>query len=809
MRHLIFLVILFLFSLPLLAQELIKGQIIDAESGVPLPFASIRFAAAKGTVSDQEGRFSIAPAQDTLSLEVSYVGYETYRLRFLADTVGFLHIPLTQKEAALREVVVYPGENPAHAIIRKAVANREKNNPLNLSSFRYKSYSQFFMSLEPLANSTKGEGVKPDSLTALQQLADSSYLFFNESLSLHQRKNGQEQQTVLASQTAGTKSMIFNTVATDLQPFAFYEDYISLLEQSYLNPLTPNSWKRYDFQLVDQLVTSSDTTFIITFEPQKGRSFRGLKGVLYISSDGYALRNVIAGTGDDASVLRIRIRQEYAKQEGYWFPTALYATLFFPRFEADGLGMLARVRTKITEVEIGLPDIPSFSRFQVQYAKDAGEKDSLFWVEARTEMLSPKALNTFSRMENSFQGRFFNAAASLVEVLLMNRIPIGMLDLRLSDFFKGNVYEGLRTGIGLSTNPRFSQRVALGAYAGWGFQDHAFKYRAQLKVLLHQPTGWFLKGSYLQDLREPGAMDLLQEEGGSFVLNNSSLRNWFLQRLDSIRGFRLETASPLPFMPNLEAGLDLAVLEINPISEDIISLPTDQAQEHPYRLAELSGSLFYRHAKKTMLWEGRELLLGFRLPVLGLRYSQGIRGFGSEFSYSRLELLAEGEKRWRGFGSSRLQLLAGWSKGTLPNHRLFSLRGGTLGRESLLDIDKTFRTMGIHEFGASAFAAAWFQQRLGRIKTGLNWSRPEFVLAQNSAWGKLDHPEDQQANGFRAPERLYQEAGLQIYDLLRINYVNVAYIGIGGSFYYRYGAYAFSQWKENIFPQILLRVSFD
>ena len=786
-------------------QGVVEGQIQDAETSQPLPFATIRWAAGKGVVADKEGYFQLPYSAEVLQLELRYVGYEHLQLTINPDTAGFLQLRMQKEEQALQEVVVYSGENPAHAIIEQAVANRKVHNPLRLPAYSYSSYNQFYLSLEPVTDSLLHQSEPADSLTALQQLADSSYLFFNESVTRHRKQGRQQRKEVLATRSAGTSRLLFTAVATDLQPFGFYEDYIPLLEQEYLNPLTPNSTKRYEFRLVDRLLTESDTTFIITFSPKEGRNFRGLEGVLYISSQRYALRNVIAENADAHAKIRLQIRQEYRQVAGRWFPVVLRARWFFPDHEQEGLRVVAHVQTMVKDISLQPEESLPFSRITSDFAADATEKDSLFWEEVRVEPLSPKAANTYLLLENSRTGAAFEALGRLMEVALTYRWPVGIVDVRLEDLLKVNRYEGFRPGVGLSSNARFSRWLTLGAYAGWGVRDAALKYRGQLRLQLHRPTGLYLQATYLQDLKEPGGSDILPLPSPPF-LGNSGMRSWYLERMDSLRGTRLKLGIS-PFLRGvlLEGGLDR--MQVNPTYDYRFFRPERPEGQTSFALSEAYVQLSYQHKKEVAFMGGREILVGYELPVLRLRASRGVGGTDSPFRYTRLEGLAEGRYHWRQGGSSHLQLMGGWASGELPYHRLFTLRGSA-GTDSFLDVDKTFRTMGVHEFTASVYGALFYRHRLGRLKTAFKWMQPELELAHHAVWSKLS-AEGTHSLDLKSVEKGYTEAGVQINDLLRINYLNVAYIGLGASLYYRYGAYAHPEGRDNFYYRILLRFAFD
>lgn len=90
----------------------LSGEVRDARSGAPLPYATVAWhadAALQGTMADAEGRFratlTVPERQDTLRLRVSYVGYVPQTV-----TVGIrekaIVVRLVPEEKALPAVVV-------------------------------------------------------------------------------------------------------------------------------------------------------------------------------------------------------------------------------------------------------------------------------------------------------------------------------------------------------------------------------------------------------------------------------------------------------------------------------------------------------------------------------------------------------------------------------------------------------------------------------------------------------------------------------------------------------------------------------
>jgi TonB-linked SusC/RagA family outer membrane protein len=79
MKKSIFLIVLFLWSLPLFAQQKIAGVVLEASTNIPVPGANVYIkSSAEGVISDSDGRFLLSTGKPLpLTLIVSYLGYKT------------------------------------------------------------------------------------------------------------------------------------------------------------------------------------------------------------------------------------------------------------------------------------------------------------------------------------------------------------------------------------------------------------------------------------------------------------------------------------------------------------------------------------------------------------------------------------------------------------------------------------------------------------------------------------------------------------------------------------------------------------
>ncbi len=128
-----------MFSSAALCQQVVEGTIVDDETSEPVPFASISIVGtSKGTSSNLNGQFSLS-VTEPISLMITCVGYETYRIKSLAE---LKEIRLRPVATLLDAIVVSNRPIDAKRIIKKAFANIPKNYSVVpfMQNFFYRHY---------------------------------------------------------------------------------------------------------------------------------------------------------------------------------------------------------------------------------------------------------------------------------------------------------------------------------------------------------------------------------------------------------------------------------------------------------------------------------------------------------------------------------------------------------------------------------------------------------------------------------------------------------------------------------------------
>jgi hypothetical protein len=574
----------------------ISGAIYDAATKAPLAFVSITVKGTNtGTVTDIDGHFAIDRLPANAILLISYIGYKNKDYRFEKNTSP-VSIYIEPADGQLESVTVLSNENPAHRIIKLLQRNKKQNDPEQQPSFKYNAYTIAALATgDRFWNMNRNDTSKQKSTVPqmeqmnnqLSKLAKpqkdtnslgsklgrrfkENYLMLTESYTERIYKfQGQTKETVLATKISGLKSATFGVTTSDFQPFGFYKDYLVMNNISFVTPVIEGSINMYKFRLKERIPHEKDTTYIISFEPRAGKNFKGLKGLIYINSDGYAIENIIASPSDEKGMIfTFRLQQKYERVNGRWFPSQLNSTLSQKDLRTDSVLLFWDCRSYITNVDFSKTFTKTdFSDVKLEYHPKAGKRTDTAWRIMRTDSLNDKGKITYETYE-MLPAKYRNMIEKVnkaFQILSLEGIPVGKIDIPFKYIISGiNKYESFRIGAGVQTNPLFSKWLSVGGFAGYGLGDKAFKYGANVQLNFNQRTNTSLRFDYSRDIAEPGNVDYFVKNGS--VFSNQSLRNFQRSRFDSIEQFKINFSTKI--RPSIQSDIWLLNENRNPAKYD-------------------------------------------------------------------------------------------------------------------------------------------------------------------------------------------------------------------------------------------------
>ena len=795
------------FTTEIIAQNtIIQGHILDAKTGNSIPFASIQLLGEsnnKGTVSDVRGWYRLEFKSMDDSIRVSHVGYEklVVPISSLKENSEISLYPITIN---LGEVQVRAGENPAIPIIKKTIENRKLNDPDKLNAYSFKSYNKVVMTLDGLKET-------PDYDDATAQMLQGGHIFMAESYSEVNFKNpGKKNETVLASKMSGIENPLVAMASNSFQPFSFYTAHIKIMEVPYVNPVSNDGLRKYDYFLEDSTKNDLGTTYIVSYQPKEGKVYQLGKGLLYVSDKQFAIENMTIAPSDPETNLIFELQQKNKWNGEYWFPEQFNSIYFAPEMEFEGKGLKIINQTFISDIKIN--ELDKNTKFGPISLNFDIQNDKYDWKDLRIDSLTTREYLTYVRFDemDPKDKRRLNLLSKVLTQVSTGRIPLGFVDLLPERLFRVNRFEGFGLGLGLSSNQTLSNFFRVDGYFRYGFRDRGWKYGGGLELNLDQRYDSRLRFQYSQDLEEPGRS--LLPRSNSFSSGGDLFRRIIAERMDRVENYNVEF-SQIP-LKGTRIGVFGAVQNRSNILNFTELNPTDEFPQF-FRASE-AGLNFRWTGNESLSRIGNNLISwSVAYPVLSLRVSKAIPDvFGGNVDFLNTEF--KFQHQWNAGNSlNQFNISAHGIWGdNLPLSYLNTGYGINVGRRNALDFALSFpgylQTMFIYEFLSDRSLMVNYAHQTGPLfntKAGKIIFAPQLKFFQSFAIGTLTNPEFYDFVDFKTMEKGYWESGIELNNIIKQK-AGLQFRGWGLGAFYRYGPYANPSFNENITVTLSMTISF-
>ena len=261
------LVLLLAFAVPAPAQGVVSGRVTDAQSGEPLPAATVQIEGTySGTITNGEGRYELRVTERPATLVIRFIGYETAR-RMVAAGEAALDVALDPAVLRSPEIVV-TDENPAEVIMRRVIEAKGRWQA-GLESWRADAYVR-----QVLGRDTSIVGIVEGVTEAYWRRGD------------------------------GVREVVRGVRKTDnfleLQPeffraadavLNFYDDEVEFGGYDLMGPTSPDALDFYAFTLDGTRTLDDEIVYDIGLRP-KNRLQPGFEGRVSVLGGVYALIDV-------------------------------------------------------------------------------------------------------------------------------------------------------------------------------------------------------------------------------------------------------------------------------------------------------------------------------------------------------------------------------------------------------------------------------------------------------------------------------------------------------------------------------------
>ncbi len=794
------------------SQPFLKGTIIEKTTKLPIAFASVAYqkqSSQAGVISDIYGSFEIFDPQ-IKSLTVSCVGYKQTKILLSPelDLSNFI-VEMETDTLNINEIIITPSNNPAIRIIKNVLKNKEKNNFENYNKYRYQCYIKSIYDFKISNNATALDSIAIRKNKFLNKHA----LFISESVALCSRINNRTDNKIIATKTSGFKNPLIGLsfFSSFHNSISFYNNNIPLFKipitndktiEEYLSPLSDDCLKSYNFSLEESFVSSIDTIFVIKYYPKKNTNFNGLQGSFYISSNGYAIKNIVAEPSEKG-LIDFKFRQDYEYINERWFPAKLDEEIGFVSMQINRnikAYPVYLVTSKIENVDFN----PSINYDSINYEKvyldhiSIQNSDPILKI-ARLDSLNIREKNTYLFMDSIGKEHKFDYWAELYPKLMSGKIPMNILDIDISKVYSFNKYEGSRLGIGLYTNENLSKLISLGGFVGYGFKDSKLKYGGQLVFDINRSKEIQLKFSYQNNLKEPG-LDL--NEDYTILSFGDYFRRYIAYRLDNF----IEEKAELNFrlFRFIKVSTGLSIKEMRPTYEyQYKGIPLTN-----FHADEIQISVKYAFGEESATIGSQRIINKKGNPIVNITYKKGINLFNKQsYTYNRIESTLDIIAYKGRIGQSNIRLASGLIDKSVPYSLLFTSEGSNNSTLPLV-MNNTFQTMKPYEFLSDKYLNLFYSHNFGSLLFKSPKFKPQFVIVQNSGWGTLRNS-SYQGIDFKEKDKGYLESGLIINNILKLKYINAFYIGFGIGTFYRYGYYSFDKPRDNFAFKLSASISLN
>jgi hypothetical protein len=696
----------------------VKGTIKDANSKETMPFVNLVFKGTTiGTSSDINGFYDLSAQRAADTLLVSFMGYKSQKIGISRFKTTELNIELQPDNYTLREVIIRPGENPAHKIMREVVAHKNVNTPSNVQSYQYEVYNKIQFDINNFKEGfTKQAMLKPFDFVF--NYADTTedgkqYLplaitetYTNVSFSNDPSRKKEE---IIASQISGIKNSSISQFLGDMyQNVNIYENFLLIFNKSFVSPVTDNFLRYYKYYLVDSVYIGNERCYKLLFLPKRKQDLT-FTGNLYIHDSTFAVKQVNIRFNDNANINYIKqfdVFQEYGRVDGkQWMLTYEKSVGDFAPFEkANGKGFFGRksTRYKNFKINIDLPDSLFQAGQEIIVSDSADQRSDMYWNTIRPDTLTKTERGVYAMVDSLRHVPRLIKIVNLGQLIATGYFHSKWLEIgRYFTFASWNEIEGVRLKVGGITTSDFNKRLELRGWLAYGLNDERFKVVTGLSYFIDKDKSKrrLLSLAYKSDLEQ------LSLSANSLALDNiltSIIRRTALKNVTNVE--EAMAMMEYDWIPGFSNKLIFFNRRLVPLGDFSFEKLNSDGQKYSLKqitTTEINLQTRFAWGEKYISGKFKRRKIASRYPVIQFDVGLGVpQVFGSQFSYTKTRIRISDRLRLNALGYTDYVVDLGKIWGKAP-YFFLELHQGS----QTYALDKmAFNMMNIFEFASDRYA---------------------------------------------------------------------------------------------------------
>ena len=689
---------------PLHVLSQIKGKVVDAETGEPVPYANVYYQKQRtiGTNTSLNGRYTLQspPASDTIVF--SFVGYKTHKLYVERGARKTINVTLEDLGKELDEVLVKPKKqryrrknNPAVELMEKVIAAKENHDLKQNEFYRYDKYQRITFGFNNITQEFVDSGFLRHYPTLVKQVEFCPQtqtrilpMTYNETASEHIfRKNPETSRDFIRGthsegitdllRTGEIGTVMLQRFFTDVN---IYDNSINLLERYFTSPLSSTTAiSFYQYFIMDTVMIDNDSCIELSYVPQNPQDF-GFSGRLWIINDGtYRVKRCLIHLPVRSSVnfiSNLTIEQDFATlsngQRILVKDNMIVEMGALKKFH----NMFLKRTTSYTGFDFSpIPDEQFLEREQPREGTVVVEDDK-FWQLHRTDSLT-RSEATMPNMIRSIQNaKGYGWIMWIVRAFIENYVetaPPGKKNYvdfgPVNTIVSSNFIDKVRFRLSAQTTANLHPQLFLKGYVAYGIRDKKWKYLGEVEYS-------FLKKQYSQEEFPRNSItfstrhDVMAPSDALLPTDKDNVFTSFkTQTVDQMAYFRhYNLRYVYEFDNNFSITTQLRHLTQNPTGSlfyrTLAGSMVDELTQ-----SEATLSLRYAPGEKTIVTKQRRKAVSHNYPVFTLLHTAGFKGIlGGDYNSNYTEISASKRFWLNSYGRIDIYARAGaqWNRVPFP-----------------------------------------------------------------------------------------------------------------------------------------------
>lgn len=676
------------------AQHMITGQIIDAKTGEPIPFASAQYLGhGVGVASDIDGNFSIA-RHNGWQLTFTSVGYVSHTVNVNSGIKSNIKISLKTDNRMLKEVTIKTKRgrysrknNPAVEMMKKVIAAKKQTDLNNRDFYQYNKYQKLTLALNDFKPEILDSPKYKKKQWLIDQIEACPYnnklilpISVDETVSqkIYRKKPHDEKTIIKGINTQGINDLIqtgdiLNTVMKEVfTDVNIYDDQIRMLQYPFTSPIGKDAIGFYRYYIEDTLYVDKDKCFHLHFLPNNQQDF-GFRGDLYILADSSwqvkRCEMTIPKKSDVNWVENMQVVQEFSQlPDGDWVLTV--DDMFTEIKLANFIRKLAVIRnTRINDYAFDeLPkQLFKGSKKEVKDVNAMMRSDE-FWNQYRQVELTKGESQMGSFISNLENIKGFKYIIFGVKALVENFVETGTkkhpskVDIGpINTMITSNIIDGIRTRLSAQTTANLDSNLFFSGYVARGWGSKKWYYKGDViwsfnkkEYLPREFPKRTLTFSSTYDVMSPSDKFLHTDKDNVFTAfkwskvdkmmfyNRQTLtfereEDWGFRTTVQLKAEENEACGNLYFIPTMYSGDRSQWTNwSNPVPAGNSSTANIPSQK--IRTTELRAELRFAPGETFINTKQRRLPINLDAPVFTISHTIGLKGvLGGQYNFNYTE----------------------------------------------------------------------------------------------------------------------------------------------------------------------------